>query len=152
MDIITVHNAAGAELGSISGLADAPTRDAAIVFLEAVHGPLFTFAPASRDTRSGTVAWSAVAGATTDQLAARLAGVDPLVIVLDGGLVQDVVSASDGEPYVVIDYDTDGMDDADLTVVPQGDDRISTAFVTCGVASEAHPHIAEFAAVFYAAQ
>ena len=46
-----------------------------------------------------------------------------LVIVLEGGVIQDIVSnAPDSfDNIVVIDYDTDGADPAELTDVPQGD-------------------------------
>jgi hypothetical protein len=46
----------------------------------------------------------------------------PLAIVLEGGLVQDVLTANPkmfGD-VVVIDYDTEGADDDEITKVPQG--------------------------------
>jgi hypothetical protein len=68
-----------------------------------------------------------------------------LVICLDGGLVTSVVSRSGGQRYVVVDYDTDGVDDADLTQVPQGAERPTVAaYVTSGTADVAHPEIAAF--------
>ena len=47
-----------------------------------------------------------------------------IVIVVDGGVVQDVLSSEPVE-VVLVDYDTDGADPADLTAVPQGDGKAS---------------------------
>jgi hypothetical protein len=48
-----------------------------------------------------------------------------IVIVLDGGLVQGVITAGVPVEYVVVDYDTDSPDPADLVAVPQNRGRES---------------------------
>ena len=56
-----------------------------------------------------------------------------ITVVLDGGLVQDVVSLDDrlvGLIYDVIDYDTDGAED--ITEIRQSDGSITDAFVNSG--------------------
>lgn len=78
---------------------------------------------------------------------------DPIVIVLEGGLVQGVY-CPEGQPLtrpvVVIDYDTEGMDDDNGNVVPipqnaEGD--TSHAWVSVhGQAGWLNPVIAEFIA------
>lgn len=66
------------------------------------------------------------AGAATDTTPPTLA------IVLEGGLVQAVVSDRPDAIRMnvrVIDYDTDGADDDRLSEVPQGDGSVCYAFV-----------------------
>lgn len=53
-------------------------------------------------------------------------------VVLDGGVVQEVVSKHlvlQGLQCDIIDYDCSGMDDSDLSFVPQGDGKLEKAFV-----------------------
>lgn len=52
-----------------------------------------------------------------------------IVIILEGGLVQNVLS--DGEPvnYAVVDYDTEGVGDDEITMIPQ--DSGSEADAVC---------------------
>jgi hypothetical protein len=46
---------------------------------------------------------------------------EPIVIVMEGGLVQGVLSRSgDGPPVVVIDYDTEGVESMRIKRIPQG--------------------------------
>lgn len=45
-----------------------------------------------------------------------------VVIVLDGGLVQDILSTI-AVDVAVVDYDVEGVDEDRLTEIPQGDDR-----------------------------
>jgi hypothetical protein len=52
-----------------------------------------------------------------------------MVIVLDGGLVQNILANFDVE-VISIDYDIDGADEEDLTPVPQGDGSVSDAYVS----------------------
>lgn len=68
----------------------------------------------------------ALQGRARRELAPRLA------VVIEGGLVQAVVTDQLDcfSPYLevqVIDYDTDGVDDEDLILVPQGDGSTSEA-------------------------
>lgn len=68
----------------------------------------------------------ALQGRARRELAPRLA------VVIEGGLVQSVVTDQLDcfSPYLevqVIDYDTDGVDDEDLILVPQGDGSTSEA-------------------------
>lgn len=44
-----------------------------------------------------------------------------LVITMEGGLIQDVISGGLPIEVLVIDYDTDGNDPAETVLVPQGD-------------------------------
>lgn len=71
---------------------------------------------------------------------------DPEVsIILEGGIVQDVVTADErilGMPYRVIDYDTDGADEADLYGIPQEDGSLSDAYVGGGSVSLATINLA----------
>lgn len=58
----------------------------------------------------------------------------PFAIIVEGGLIQDVVSSDPrlvGIKYVTIDYDTEGLSGADLiTDVPQGGkDETAEAYV-----------------------
>jgi hypothetical protein len=62
--------------------------------------------------------------------ASALADIPKVVVTLDGGVVQSIL-ATDGTPVraMVIDYDTEGADESDLTPVPQGEGRTVLAFV-----------------------
>jgi hypothetical protein len=63
-----------------------------------------------------------------------------IAVVLEGGMVQSVVTSSQnlvGLGYDVIDYDTDGGDEADFYGVPQEDGTLSSAYVTSGNVSKA---------------
>lgn len=56
-----------------------------------------------------------------------------IAVVLEGGLVQSIVSdepALIGRSVLMIDYDTDGTDEEDLVAVPQGEGRHSWAAYT----------------------
>ncbi len=66
-----------------------------------------------------------------------------LAIVLEGGLVQSVIS-DDPDSFdrvIVIDYDTDGCDYADLTNVPQSDRTETDAYVSDWTGCVAKPDI-----------
>lgn len=69
-----------------------------------------------------------------------------IVIVLEGGLVQGasvIADAPDG--YTVIDYDDEGIDPADLTLVPQHDAERALAYVYTEHAFDPlHTEIADF--------
>ncbi len=57
---------------------------------------------------------------------------DPAIIVVgcEGGLIQGASSNIDGLSMIVLDYDTEGCDDDEITKVPQsGTDEISSAVV-----------------------
>jgi len=64
-----------------------------------------------------------------------------IVITLDGGLVQAVVS--DGTPveYVVIDYDTEGGDENDMLDVPQDDGSTTKAWLSGNMAEVDKPWV-----------
>ena len=47
-----------------------------------------------------------------------------LIIILDGGIVRDVLSDKEFD-VAVIDYDTDGMDEKELSEVPIGDEKLT---------------------------
>ncbi len=51
-----------------------------------------------------------------------------IAVIIEGGLVQSVLSAGVPVEYVVIDYDTEGADDADLLDVPQAGGGTVPAF------------------------
>lgn len=53
-----------------------------------------------------------------------------ICIVLEGGLVQSVLTAGVPVEVVVIDYDTDGADNSELRSVPQDDGSEELAFVS----------------------
>lgn len=56
-----------------------------------------------------------------------------LAVILDGGLVQGVVTDGNvmvGGEVTVIDYDTDGADDDEVTAIEQGDGNVADAFVS----------------------
>jgi hypothetical protein len=57
-----------------------------------------------------------------------------VVIVLDGGVIQEVLTSEDVE-VGVIDYDTQDLDTADLTDIPQGDGTTEVAYVSLNVPS-----------------
>lgn len=74
----------------------------------------------------------------------------PIAIILDGGLIQDVVGIEPGQPVVIIDYDRTEVeaarseDDVRTVVpVPMGNDE---AAVRVDVVSQAAPWIARFMA------
>jgi hypothetical protein len=73
---------------------------------------------------------------------------EPLIIVLQGGLVDAVCCAEViGRHVVVIDYDAEG--DGGPTLVPQGKDRQpSPAYVRAEAVTEPHEHINAFAKEF----
>lgn len=53
-----------------------------------------------------------------------------VAIVLEGGIVQAIVSDQPEQvdvDFTVIDYDTDGVDEAELVAVPQSDGYLSQA-------------------------
>lgn len=56
-----------------------------------------------------------------------------LAIIIEGGMVQAVVSTNpallDHIDVMVIDYDTDGADMADVSIVPQNDGSTAPAHV-----------------------
>ena len=61
----------------------------------------------------------------------------PLVVTIEGGLVTGISSANKrliGHPVMVIDYDTDGADPADL-------DRIRWRRSSCGSAGSADAYV-----------
>lgn len=57
-----------------------------------------------------------------------------ICIVMDGGLIQSVLSAGIPIEYVKIDYDTDGADEEELAEVPQDNGTTVPAFVSLGEA------------------
>lgn len=73
----------------------------------------------------------------------------PVVVTVEGGLVQSIASTTGvfPMPVVVIDYDADEATDDDdpmLRAVPQGDGRSTLAFVSVYRGDELFPSIAEF--------
>lgn len=46
-----------------------------------------------------------------------------VIIIIEGGIVQNVLTNDKQLEYSVIDYDTDGLHDSDMTPVPQGGGR-----------------------------
>lgn len=53
-----------------------------------------------------------------------------IVIVMDGGLVQSIIADRPSEVDIaVVDYDTDGAYDFELSMVPQGFGREEPAYV-----------------------
>jgi hypothetical protein len=52
-----------------------------------------------------------------------------IVIVMDGGLVQDILSDKECN-VVIVDYDTDGVDEKDLTAIEQRDGKFENAYLT----------------------
>jgi len=69
-----------------------------------------------------------------------------LTIVLEGGMVQSVISddpARIGHGYDVIDYDTDGSDAADLGRVRQDDGSLSEAIICGGYIEKADVEIVD---------
>jgi hypothetical protein len=56
-----------------------------------------------------------------------------MALSIEGGIVQGASLIEDGDykvrSVVVVDYDTDGMDEKDLTVVPQGGGETQEAYV-----------------------
>lgn len=54
-----------------------------------------------------------------------------LAVVIDGGLVQAIISNGDdiGRTVTVIDYDTEGAEDDEVVEVEQGDGNTVSAFV-----------------------
>jgi hypothetical protein len=70
---------------------------------------------------------------TPDSSGRRSSGKSRLVVVLEGGLVQSVISddptlAASCE-IAVIDYDAENLDPEDITEIRQGDGSVSQAFV-----------------------
>lgn len=56
-----------------------------------------------------------------------------IAIILEGGMVQDVLSAGVPVQYVMIDYDADNADPDDIVMVPQGenqDDERATGYIS----------------------
>ena len=62
-----------------------------------------------------------------------------IVIVLDGGIVQDVITAGIPVEYVVVDYDVSGADPSEETAIPQDDGRTAQAYITSGDAEPNGP-------------
>ena len=54
-----------------------------------------------------------------------------ILITIEGGLIQDALADADCE-ILIIDYDTEGVDEADLTPVPQGDGKTIDAIIQRG--------------------
>lgn len=68
-----------------------------------------------------------------------------IAIIVEGGIVQSLVTVdvgAVGQTYDMIDYDTDGADEAELYGIPQEDGSISAAYVTCGSVSLATINLA----------
>jgi hypothetical protein len=57
-----------------------------------------------------------------------------VVIVCDGGLVQEVLSDGPVE-YCVIDYDVEGTDEGWLSKIPQSEGKTADAYAYSGLAS-----------------
>lgn len=88
---------------------------------------------------TGAGTFDALTEEEIDTLCERIntSGNPEIAIILEGGLVQCVVTDGDivGLSYEVIDYDTDGGDEADFYGVPQEDGSISDAYVSGGSVS-----------------
>lgn len=61
-----------------------------------------------------------------------------IIIALDGGLVQSVITDKEVE-VIVIDYDIDGLEEDELTLIPQGDGKMENAYVYQGEVLEVNP-------------
>lgn len=64
-----------------------------------------------------------------------------ICIVLEGGLVQSVLTAGVPVEYVVIDYDTDGADASELASIPQDSGGEEPAFVGLGYSEANGPFV-----------
>lgn len=70
---------------------------------------------------------------------------EPIVVVLEGGLVQGVYSPSGSpRPVVVIDYDNDEIDSDRATEVPQPDGGTTLAWVSDHYPHRLNPVITDF--------
>ena len=65
-----------------------------------------------------------------------------VVVVLDGGLVQAICTLGVQVEVIVIDYDTDGADDHELTPIMQGEGQSVDAITYSEMAAPLHPIIA----------
>jgi hypothetical protein len=71
-----------------------------------------------------------------------------IVIVLEGGVVQDVITAGVPVEYVVIDYDTSWVDDENLVQIPQDEGTTADACVSGDMATPRGPWVEQvYAAV-----
>ncbi len=50
-----------------------------------------------------------------------------LVIVLDGGLIQEVLSSKDNVTVSIVDYDAEGAEESELSQIPQERGKLSDA-------------------------
>lgn len=72
---------------------------------------------------------------------------DPrVIIVCDGGLVQQVLA--DHGSFIVVDYDTEGTEDEELTEVPQEDGTMEEAVVAVFSAEPLDERMSDFAEWF----
>ena len=83
-----------------------------------------------------------------DELAQRINFSDPIVIAVDGGLVQSVNHPWACTDVVIIDYDTAGACEDEVTSVPQPDGEESDAFVSIIDVTPPAPEIHQFAAKY----
>lgn len=52
-----------------------------------------------------------------------------VVIVMDGGIIQDVLAEEEGLEVVICDYDVEGLEKQDLSSIPQDDDEVADAYL-----------------------
>jgi len=71
-----------------------------------------------------------------------------IVITLDGGLVQGVISMGIPVEYIIVDYDTDGADENELFDCPQDDAAAVKAFAYDNMAHIDGPWCEEVYAAF----
>lgn len=64
-----------------------------------------------------------------------------ICVVMEGGLIQQVLSAGVPVEVVVIDYDTEGADQSELASIPQGDGSEVAAFIRVSYVEKCGPFV-----------
>src|SRR3546814_7650933 len=80
-------------------------------------------------------AWTAaLAGitVTTPAPPAAVYDVPEIAIIMEGGLVQNIVARNDAPVIAhVVDYDTEGGGETEIVEIPQGEGKTAGAFLQC---------------------
>lgn len=62
-----------------------------------------------------------------------------IVLIIEGGILQEVITCGVPVEYALIDYDTEGNDLEDIFQVPQGDGKTAEAVGHKGIATVVDP-------------